>query len=592
MSTKTSFKRIALVAAAALAIGGFSAVSPAYAGTNAKIFCDLADGLTDQSAPTATNDECNGVAGPANFVRLQWHNTGAAPVIGERLTISGAGATFSDPASAKVSVPLSGLTATVVADGSTGETIQVNTPTVGTVVVSRFAAPTGGVYSTTAVETVTITVNAAAISGGVNAATSTSLLKGADTWSSVTVDDKVLASATASATAVAVAKVALTQVAGAITGTTAVTVSVAGPGVLTLSTATNLGSPIGTGRSLSSTRATTGETFYVGIAPDGTPGVATITITAGTYTATETVTFYGTVASLKATPVRGSIADTHDGVGAGDTAGYAAVITGADSAGNAVPVSGFTAVTAAQLTAAGITAAGFATANAGTYSGTTLDGTELVVVIDPTATKTGAKSLTVTHTASKLTVTVPFTVGLVKATTVSLTADKASYTAGEKMVLTLTALGSDGIAIADTSAATGLLATGGIASSLALQGDTTTATNPALVGGKKSWTLYAPLAAGPLTFEAKTGAAGDFIATAGAAAVVAATAEITGDSTASLALDAANAATDAANNAYDEAQNATQAASDALAAVTALAKQVKSLIASVKKLTAAVAKLR
>jgi len=61
---------------------------------------------------------------------------------------------------------------------------------------------------------------------------------------------------------------------------------------------------------------------------------------------------------------------------------------------------------------------------------------------------------------------------------------------------------------------------------------------------------------------------------------------------ASLALDAANAATDAANNAYDEAQNATQAASDALAAVTALAAQVKSLIASVKKLTSAVAKLK
>ena len=221
-----------------------------------------------------------------------------------------------------------------------------------------------------------------------------------------------------------------------------------------------------------------------------------------------------------------------------------------------------------------------------------LDGTELVVVVDPTATKTGAKSLTLTHTASELTVTVPFTVGLVKATTVSLTADKTSYTAGEKMVLTLTALGSDGIAIADTSAATDLLATGGIASSLSLSGDTTTATNPALVGGKKSWTLYAPLAAGPLSFEAKTGAAGTYIATAGAAAVVAATVEITGDSTASLALDAANAATDAANNAYDEAQNATQAASDALAAVTALAAQVKSLIASVKKLTAAVAKLK
>ena len=117
-------------------------------------------------------------------------------------------------------------------------------------------------------------------------------------------------------------------------------------------------------------------------------------------------------------------------------------------------------------------------------------------------------------------------------------------------------------------------------------------TDPALVDGKKSYTLYAPLAAGPLTFNATTGAAGTYIATDAAAAAVKATVEIEGDATASLALDAANAATDAANNAYDEAQNATQAASDALAAVTALAAQVKSLIASVKKLTAAVAKLK
>jgi len=588
MSTKTSFKRIALVAASALAIAGFSAV-PANAVTNTYMWCEVADGLANGSA---TDDVCNGVAGPANTVTLEFANVPT----NARITISGGGATFGTPSAATsiVTVPTNALSATFVnaTASSNDSTIPVLTPTAGTVTVSLFETVATGIYKATATETVTITVNTVAIAGGVDAATSTSLLKGAATWASVTVDDKVLASATASATAVANAKVVLGQVAGSITSTTKVTASVSGPGVLTLDNNDDLSSAISTGRSLSSTIATTGETFYVGIAPDGTAGVATITITAGTYTATETVTFYGTVTSLKATAVRGSIPDTADGVATGDTDAYAAVITGTDSAGNAVPVSGFTAVTAAQLTAAGVTAVGFATATAGTYSGVTLDGTELVVVIDPTATKTGAKSITVTHTASTLTVAVPFTVGLVKATTVSLTADKTSYTAGEKMVLTLTALGSDGIAIADTSAATDLLATGGIASSLSLSGDTTTATNPALVGGKKSWTLYAPLAAGPLSFEGKTGAAGTYIATAGAAAVVAATVEITGDSTASLALDAANAATDAANNAYDEAQNATQAASDALAAVTALAAQVKSLIASVKKLTAAVAKLK
>ena len=334
--------------------------------------------------------------------------------------------------------------------------------------------------------------------------------------------------------------------------------------------------------------------FTVGIAPDGSAGVSTLTITAGTYTATKTVTFVGAVASLSFTKVSGVISDLADGVLTGDTNAYAAVVTGKDAAGNAVTlVAGdFTAPTAAAITAAGITNAAVVAATAGTYSGVEVAASAPVLIIDPTATKTGAKSLTLTHTASTLTVAVSFTVGLDKATTVTLSLDKTSYTPGEKMILTITAKGSDGIAVADISAATDLLASGGITSSLALQGDTTTATNPALVGGKKTYTLYAPLAAGPLTFNATTGAAGTYIATAGAAAAITATADVEGDATASLALDAANAATDAANNAYDEAQNATQAASDALAAVTALAAQVKSLIASVKKLTAAVAKLK
>ena len=106
--------------------------------------------------------------------------------------------------------------------------------------------------------------------------------------------------------------------------------------------------------------------------------------------------------------------------------------------------------------------------------------------------------------------------------------------------------------------------------------------------GLKTYTVYMPLAGGPVTISAILGAS---VAAAIQDTTVTTATEVEADSTASLALDAANAATDAANNAYDEAQNATQAASDALAAVTELATQVTSLIASVKKLTAAVAKL-
>jgi len=592
MSTKTSFKRIALVAASALAIAGFSAV-PANAAGNDVIWCEVADGLADSvndNGSATTNAACNGVAGPANTVTIALDTLADA----SRLTVTGGKFVT---VGTGITAATDGLSATV-GTVDDAQVVTVSTPTVGTVTVSYFDEVATGIYSATADETVTITVNATALAGGISSSTSTAVMNKAATWSSTTETTSTSASATANSngTPVFAIKVSLGQVAGAITTTTKVAVSLAGPGTLALSANdTNpLTSSIATGRSLTSTVATTGEVFSVGIAPDGSAGVATLTMTVGTYSVTKSVTFVGVVDSLGYTAVSGVISDEAADVATGDTDAYAAVITGKDKAGNAVTLAygDFTAPTAAQKTAAVITNAAVVAATAGTYSGVAVAADAPVLVIDPTATKTGAKSLTLTHTATGLTVSVPFTVGLIKATTVSLSADKTSYSPGEKMILTITALGSDGIAVADTAAATDLFATGGIASSLSLSGDTTTATNPALVGGKKSYTLYAPLAAGPLTFEAKTGAAGTYIATAGAAAAVKASVEIEGDATASLALDAANAATDAANNAYDEAQNATQAASDALAAVTALAKQVKSLIASVKRLTAAVAKLK
>jgi hypothetical protein len=519
MSTKTIYKRIALVAVAALGMGVLTSVSPASAATNTTIFCAEADGLSSQTVPTATNDVCNGVAGVANFVTLEWHGT---PAAGARLTIAGAGATFSDPSdTTHVSVPLNGLSATVISDPvATNDRIRVNTPTVGTVTVSYFAAPTNGIYAA-AVETVTITVNAAKIAGGIDAATSTSYIKDGATWSSITKDDTLLESAAAATTPVAAIKVTLGEVAGAITTSTKVDVSIAGPGVLTLSgdNADPLTGTLGTGRSLSTTINGTNMSdgiFTVGVAPDGNPGVATITITAGTFTATESVTFYGTVATLTATPLNGSILDTHDGVSTGNAAGYAAVITAKDSAGLTVPVAAgqFTAVTAAALTAADITAAGFATATAGTYGSTKLDGTETVVVIDPTATKTGVKSLTITHTTTTKTAVVNFTVGLAKATTAVLSTDKATYLPGEKITLTLTLKDAGGFATADDGTGTDILAAGGITANVSLVGDTTTATAVPTVGGKKTWTLYAPLSAGPIVFAGKTGAGTNAPATA------------------------------------------------------------------------------
>jgi hypothetical protein len=501
MSTKTIYKRIALVAVAALGAGVLS-VAPASA-TNTAVWCMTADGLANG---TGTDKTCSGVAGSANTVTLDLEADGLTA--NDRLIVSGAGATFGTVTGSGNAIATNALSATLAdVDG----TITVITPTVGTVTVQLFQLLAAGIYSTTAFETVTITVNAAAIAGGINAATSTSYIKDGATWSSITADDTILESAAASATPVAAIKVVLGQTAGAITTTTKVTASISGPGLLYLNDDNDHDTtPVGSGRSLSSTLGASGinaETFYVLVAPDGNPGVATITITAGTFTATETVTFYGTVATLTATAVRGSIPDTADGVTNSDTDGYAAVITGKDSAGNAVTLAygDFTAPTAAQETAAVITDAAVVAATAGTYSGVVVAASAPVLVVDPTATKTGVKSLTLTHTATGLTVTVPFTVGLAKATTAVLTTDKATYLPGEKITLTLTLKDAGGFAVSDEATGTDVLATGGITANVSLVGDTTTATAVPTVGGKKTWTLYAPLSAGPIVFSGKTG---------------------------------------------------------------------------------------
>jgi hypothetical protein len=192
----------------------------------------------------------------------------------------------------------------------------------------------------------------------------------------------------------------------------------------------------------------------------------------------------------------------------------------------------FTAPTAAQKTAADITDAAVVAATAGTYGGTAVTVNTPVLVIDPTATKTGVKSLTLTHTATGLTVTVPFTVGLARATTAVLTTDKATYLPGEKITLTLTLKDAGGFAVADEATGTDLLATGGITSNVSLVGDTTTATAVPTVGGKKTWTLYAPLSSGPIVFAGKTGAGSGVPATA---VTLAATANVVAAANAEIA---------------------------------------------------------
>ena len=162
-----------------------------------------------------------------------------------------------------------------------------------------------------------------------------------------------------------------------------------------------------------------------------------------------------------------------------------------------------------------------------------------------------------------------FTVGGAPAK-VTATLDASSYQIGTKATVSLTAVDAAGNPAYDQAS---LLSS--ISSNLLTGGSLPDVTAVTSVGGKASFTLYAPAVSGTWVLSGKdaTGAAYSWTATLTS----------TADDSASLATDAANAATDAANAAAESADNATQAASDALAAVQSLQSYVSKLFAAVKK---------
>jgi hypothetical protein len=168
---------------------------------------------------------------------------------------------------------------------------------------------------------------------------------------------------------------------------------------------------------------------------------------------------------------------------------------------------------------------------------------------------------------------------------VALSFDKAEYTAGEKAVITVTAKNADAALVGDATYAT-LFTSAGITSSANLTGlvaDPSVATT----SGVKTYTVFMPLAAGPVSISATLGAS---VAVAIQDTVVTTSATVVSDGVAQAAVDAAaeatdaaNAATDAANAAAEAADAATAAAQDAADAVAALSTQVSEMVDALKK---------
>ena len=297
------------------------------------------------------------------------------------------------------------------------------------------------------------------------------------------------------------------------------------------------------------------STYYV--FANGEVGSATLTVTVGALTSTKTITFQGVAATLSAALTTGQPTFIAP---AGTTT---VTVTAKDSAGNAAVALPTLTVTSATTTVATATIASGVVTITGVAAGTS------VITIADSATTAPATSTTYTVTvAPAASVALP-----------TMTFDKTEYMPGELMTITVGALAADNASFAAFAAAP--------ASSLAL----VTVKNPftsgavALVGGKATWTAYAPITPGPITVTA-TSSTGS----AATAATVTATATVISDGVAQAAvdaaaeaIDAANAATDAANAAAEAADAATAAAQDAADAVAALSTQVSEMVNALKK---------
>jgi hypothetical protein len=557
MSTKTTFKRIALVTVAALGFGVMS-VAPSNAAVLAPSFT-----LSSATTTVALGETAKTTLTTAGYFGADT----------DTLSTSVALATFPSAATsaqitAAITVTKTGVdTGTVYTTNAilgtvTGTAQQATAATTGDISIGRnsvgaslVSGRTTLAVTPTAVGTYTYTVTSQKVAGDTTTAT-----QNIQTWTVVVTAPALLASTafigapgaevTADATTLtttsylasttAVARISTRQYQDAAklvsmntAATSAVTVAISGAGILGNTAGTAFGSSLSVAAGTSTTAGNALNEFNV--YPDGRTGKATITITVGTTVYTKSFTFTGVLATMTATASKKN-------VGVGETMTLTAA--GVDASANAVAAPTVTAASS-DATIATVTASG------------------------SVATVTGVKAgtATITLTSGTITKTETVTVLPVTAKTIAWAFDKDSYDAGEKMTLTVTAAGvADGARAAFTAAPT--------ANFTLSSGSDALVASPVFAAGVATYTLYAPATPGKFTLTASVGLAIDTevalqtAATAAAATYTASKATLSATIT-NPALTAAQEATDAANEATDAGNNAKDAADQAIEAADA-----------------------
>ena len=398
MSTKTTFKRIALVAVAALGLGMLSAApSSANAAADATPFyISVADTGVQTTGTTATAS-ATAVAGSDNYVGFQ---IGTDPGAGfttlaanTKLTLSTSGAGSNIKAAVVTGVwtynnatAPAGTLATAISSPAAesdsnlvGDIVHVATPEAGTitVTVTRDALNTAtGVTTKTTLQVFTITVAAASVVGVLSVGNSKSFITdsatvlaygGTATSANIrtaagllTADSTIVASRGTAGTPALVGMIVVslkdTQLSPAAMKSVGLAASISGSGLITGNGTTADAALTGTpARVATSTTDTADGVAAFGVYSDGSAGTGTITITrtrsgVTTTVATETVSFYGGISTMTVLNGFNNISNSGSEIGGVTADDYVFRLTVLDSTGIAARGGATITATPADLT--------------------------------------------------------------------------------------------------------------------------------------------------------------------------------------------------------------------------------------------------
>jgi trimeric autotransporter adhesin len=568
MSTKTTFKRLALVTVAALGLGVLS-VAPSSAAVQADTMT-LSASTASTTVGTAvtvnvTTTFLQDTTSDSMTVSLSYVAAPAgisiSPSEVDFSSISTVATDLGSPVVDTSTVRVAKISTTTAASVNKTLTVKLTPSKSGTYVIKFTPAhlPSGTPVATA--QTWTVTVAAKTVGK------SSAFLKGAGTFPVVdtaTADATVAVSSAANTSALARIDVA------SIYGTTGnETASAADAPSVVVATDKGLVSKTSVftdgAKSVTTAAAVDADPSYWVFA-NGEVGKASITITVGgVLLATKTVTFTGPATALVAT--KGTAGTDLSFIAVG-TSNSTVVITATDSAGGAAT---------ALPTTMTVTSSDTSVATATIVSGT----------VTITGVKVGTATLTIKDsatTAPAASATYAVTVKAVRPTTApTITFDKSAYNVGEVITMTVNA------DMADSATASNLFTTALVTSAglTAVAGTTPLSTSSAahaIASGKATYKFYAPAVSGSFTVTGTTGGTVDITT----AVAVSTTVDITnpGVDAATVAAEAAEAAaqdaTDAALDATTAAEAAGALAQEAVDLVTELSAEVTKLIAGVR----------